>query len=102
MPYKHTDKLIPRELKRTVKISEEDKERVKQMHREGVAIREMARRVDFSRRAIQYILFPERLERAKELYKERRKDGRYYSKEKHKIAMRKHRHYKQSIKDKLV
>lgn len=104
MPYTHEKKLIPRHLDRRVKVSEDMRERIKVMYKfERLAQREIARKTKVSRRMISFILFPERLERAKEQFKERRKDGRYYpKKEVWREIMREHRHYKQSIKDKLI
>lgn len=108
MPYNFTyeHKLIPRELDRRFRISEEDKLEIARLYKqEKLAIREIARLFEgrCSRRSIQFILFPERLVLAKEQFRARRKDGRYKpSKVAWAKTMREHRHYKQSIKEKLV
>jgi len=102
MPYSHTEKIIPRHLDRRVKITPEKRELLFSMHKKGVSLRGIARELGVSHGLISFILYPERAERNKELYKRRRIDGRYYNKEKHTIATRKHRRYKQSIKDKLL
>lgn len=106
MPYAYaTKKLkIPRQLDRRVKLTDDDKKDIQRRYFEhGEAIRAIARVYEntCTRKTIQYLLFPERLETAKKRYKELRADGRYYNKDKHRNYMKKHRHYKQSIKDKL-
>lgn len=51
-----------------------------------------------SRRMIQFILYPERLEHAKKLFKERQKDGRYrYSTEKQTALVRSVRERKKEL-----
>lgn len=103
MPYAHNKKKIPRELDRRVKLSDEDKENIKSMYSfERLSQREIARRFKVSRKLISLTLFPEKLEHERALYKERRKDGQYYDKNKHREYMKKYRHYKQSIKTKLI
>lgn len=105
MPYafQYNKKKVPRELDRRVKITEDQKEAIRTAyHFEHKAQRQIARETGISRRMISFILFPERLEHNAKLYKERRKDGRYYDSQKHRLAMKTHRHYKQTIKDKLI
>lgn len=99
MPYK-TEKLkMPREHDARVKITEEHEEDIKYRYNRGEAIRSIAREYEkvCSRKAIKYILFPERLEIIKKQYKERRKDGRYYDRAKHTKAIRKHRRRKYKL-----
>jgi hypothetical protein len=68
--------------------------------KDRLGIREIARIMEgrCSRRTIQYILYPERLAVVKAQFKERRKDGRYYNKDKHREAIKNTRHYKQKLK----
>lgn len=56
-----------------------------------------ARKYGISRRSVVFIWYPERREKNKEQYKIRRMDGRYYKKEKHTKAIRKHRSRKQKL-----
>ncbi len=104
MPYKYEieKKKIPPELDRRRKLPESEHRYIRERQRGGESMRALAREYAVSRRLIAYICFPERLEVDRKSYKERRKDGRYYP-EKGKWAqqMRKHRHYKQSIKERL-
>lgn len=53
-------------------ITDEDRKRVRTLHKQGEPIREIARQLEgiASRRAIQFILYPERLERVKARAKE--------------------------------
>ena len=57
----------------------------------------LAKKYNVDRRLIQFILFPEREERHKALAKERSKDGRYYNREKGRMAMREYRDYKRKL-----
>jgi hypothetical protein len=102
MPYAHIRKRIPRNLDRRVKYTTADKERVVALFKSGFPQRAIARETGISRRMVSFILFPDRLARQKELYKERRKDGRYYYKDTWAKTMKEHRHYKESIKNELV
>src|SRR4051812_36207748 len=80
------------------KWSQDDKDRVKYLFETGMSQRAIARETGISRRYISFILFPERLEHAKALFKERRKDGRYYKKETHRKAINATRLKKKLIK----
>ena len=87
--------LLPREFDRRVKLTEDDKVTIRKLYRDGYAIRAIARALPkISRRMIQFILFPERGKHNSELFKARRKDGRYYNPKKHKLAIKSLRRYK--------
>jgi len=89
---------LPTEYDRRVKYTEEDKQEVRDMHKQGMAQRAIARKTGISRRYISFILSPEKSKLCKEQFKERRKDGRYYpSKEEWAKTMREHRKYKYLI-----
>jgi IS30 family transposase len=70
-------------------LDDADRAKIKQLHKEGIGIREIARRYEHicSRRTIQFVIFPERLSTVN--YPGHYK--KYYNKDKHTIAMRKHR-----------
>lgn len=94
---------LSRELDRRVKYTEEDKNHVKKLHSDGHSQRAIARQTGISRRYISFILYPERLVKVKEQYKQRRLDGRYYIKEKHREAISNLRKYKrQLLKDGII
>jgi hypothetical protein len=97
---------IPPEYDRRVKLTPSDKVRIRSLFNDDhVAIREIARRYEkiCSRRAIQFVIYPERRALCAAQFKERRKDGRYLPERTAWAAtMREHRHYKQSIKNKLI
>lgn len=81
-----------------VKLTDENKDAIREQHATGMySINGLAREWKVSKRLIQFILFPERAERAKQLYAERRKDGRYYDKEKHRVATKAHRDHKKEL-----
>lgn len=108
MPYAHTRKKIPRKLDRRVKASEEDKDMIKEKYRNGETIRAIARsfRNKFTRRVVQYVLFPERYAMLLANSKKRRKlkgnTLQEYGRKAWAKTIREHRHYKQSIKNKLI
>lgn len=87
--------LLPRDLDRRVKLTEADKVTIRKLYREGYSIRALARHMPkISRRMIQFILFPERYKHNAELFKARRKDGRYYDRKKNTQAIKSLRRYK--------
>jgi hypothetical protein len=99
MPYSHAKMKMPRQYDRRVKYTEADKEKVRRMyHVYHVPKRAIARETGMNRTNVDFILFPEKLARAKAMYKERRKDGRYYDRAKHTKAIREHGRYKQKLK----
>lgn len=92
MPYKHITKIIPRELNRNVKLSLEDREKIKEKYQTGkTSQRKLAREYNVSRRLIQFIIDPSKEEKNKKNKKN------YYDKNKHKKYMKKHRKYKQQL-----
>ena len=82
---------------RRIKLTEQDRENIKSEHRQGNSIHSLAKKYNVSRRTIQFTLFSERKEKARQDYKERRKDGRYYNRDKHKEYMKNHRDYKHEL-----
>lgn len=97
MPYRSEKILIAgSEYDKRKKISEEM--RMDILSEKGVlSQRVTARKYGVSRRSVVFIWYPERLVHAKELYKERRLDGRYYNKEKQRKAMQNLRRRKQKL-----
>lgn len=86
------------------KLSQEDKDRIKHLyHIEKQGVRQIARSFDgiCSRRAIQFLLFPERLAQNRERLKERGGWRKYYTTEKRREHMRNYRnHIREIIKNK--
>lgn len=76
-----------------IHITEEDKQRIRALHQQGEPIREIARQLEgiASRRAIQFILYPERLARVKARAKEVKRWQKGNLKENHTPAIRKWR-----------
>ena len=68
-----------------VKLTRSDKEDIVKLHDNNWSIRQIARLYEVDKRTIQFILFPERLERNKALRRERLlcDPQRYYDREKH-------------------
>ena len=80
-------------------ITDEDKERIKGLHKAGEPIREIARQFEgiCSRRAIQFIIYPERLARVKARAIEVKRWQKYNTKEQRKPVMRKYRQHLRDI-----
>lgn len=101
MPYKfETTKIkLPKAKDRRIKLSASDEKTIRRLYTRGYSIRKIAEvyKERCSRRLIQFVIFPERRELCRIQFKERRKDGRYYDKEKNTQAVRNHRRYKQSV-----
>lgn len=91
-------KIENEKLDRRVKLTLKDKEEIRKQYATGeYSIRGLARLWNVDRRTIDFTVHPDRLERARQQYKERRKDGRYYNKEAHTESMRVHRNYKREL-----
>jgi len=72
-----------------VKLTPEQKEEIRIKYElGGYSQRALADEYGVSRRTIKFIIDPDSLERAKQQYRERRKDGRYYNREKHSKAVK--------------
>jgi hypothetical protein len=102
MPYKSEKIRLNKSQDRRVKLTDEQREEIRHKYETGLySQRKLAAEYGVSRRLITFILDENKYERAKEQFKERRKDGRYKeSKAKHAAVMREHRHYKQSLYEK--
>lgn len=98
MPYKFdTDKKkIGRENNKNVKLSDSEREEIKSLYG-TISQRKLAKMFKVSRRLIIFVACPEKYKHSKELYKERRKDGRYYKKDRHTIAIKKCRLHKKEL-----
>jgi transposase-like protein len=99
MPYKFDKIPINNEKHdKRVKLTTEDKENIVKEYATGaISIHGLARKYGVSKRTIQFTLFPERKEKAKQQYAERQKDGRYYDKKKHNEHMKRHRDHKKNL-----
>ena len=74
------------------KLADHEREDIKLRYSQGEAIRSIARvHSHVSRRLIQFVLFPERLQAHKTIVKAEKRWRRYYNKENWKLTMRKHR-----------
>ena len=100
MPYRVTAQKLPRQLDRRVKLSNPDKLDIRELYFDGhYAVREIARIYagKCSRRAIQFVLFPERAEKLALARKETKAHLKYYNKKRHTLTIRKTRQYKQNL-----
>lgn len=98
MPYVSEKIPLPPQYDRRRKLTEDDKVEIVRLRKEhNLSQRTLARMFGVSRRLIVFIIDPEKHERAKAQYKERRKDGRYYDRETHTIAIRNLRQYKHKL-----
>lgn len=100
MPYKSEKcKIQGTKFDRRRKLSEEQKELIKWLREEErISYNKLAKQFGVSKRLIQFICCPDKEQKAKAQFKERRKYGRYnVSKEERNEIMREHRHYKQEL-----
>jgi hypothetical protein len=95
MPFK-TDKLSLDDpfLRRNTKLLPCQRERIVALHNSGASIHSLSRMFKVSRRLIQFVIYPERMDKVKEHHKDRGGSSVYYKKEKHTDAIREHRQYK--------
>jgi DNA-binding XRE family transcriptional regulator len=97
MPYSHTNMLIPKEHDKRVKLTDEQKEKIKELYGK-ISQRKLAKMFNVSRRTIIFIGDNEKYQHNLELRRLRGGSAIYYDREKHNIAMKKHRHHKQDLK----
>lgn len=104
MPYKfeHKHKYIPKELKRSYKLSDSQRADIKKRHKAGEPINSIARSYikTVCRRTIVFVIYPERAKKVMENSNRKRKER--LTAEKKREYAKSHRKYKHSIKDKLV
>lgn len=97
MPFKSAGiKIEKTEFDARIKISPEMRTEILE-ERGKLSQRATARKYGISRSSVRFIWMPEKRERARQLYKERRKDGRYYKRARHTMQMRRHRARKQFL-----
>jgi hypothetical protein len=85
-----------------VKLTDLDRENIIHDYASGLfSQRDLAKKYNVSRRSIQFTLDPDKLAHAKTLQHERQKDGRYYSKEKQREYMKRHRDHKKNFGTKV-
>lgn len=102
MPYAHEARKlkIPSTpgLDRRVKLSDGDRNEIRE-NIEGMTIADLAKEYGVSRRTVQFILFPEKLERNIALRKARGGSKVYYDRDKATEATRVHRRHKKKLYD---
>lgn len=99
MPFKSEKIKLTKEQDRRIKLSDEQREEIKEKYSTGsYSQRALAREYNVSRRLISFILFPEKAIKSANQFKERRADGRYKpSKEEWAKTVREYRRYKQNL-----
>ena len=100
MPFRvDTQKLILPKKKggdRRYKLSEQEKEEIRE-NKDWLSQRKLADRFNVDRKVIRYTIDPEFYEKMLASAKERRKDWRYYDREKQTIAIRNTRRYRNEV-----
>jgi transposase-like protein len=87
-----------RKYDRRIKLTDKEREKIRKEYQEGdTSYNRLAKKYGVSKRLIQFIVNPEKAEIAKKQYSERRRDGRYYDKEKHSEAVKNHRNHKKKL-----
>lgn len=100
MPRKSDTKAINnKSLDRRVKLSDEDREAIKEL--KGTMTQTAAAKIyGVNRRTVSFIWYPEKLKENLERRKERGGSAQYYDREKHNASMREHRNYKKELAEK--
>lgn len=96
MPYKSEKMKLTKEQDRRIKISERQKQEIIAL-KGKISQRKCAELYGISRRSVQFLWYPEKLEDNKKRREDRGGWKQYYDKEKWAETMREHRHYKQDI-----
>lgn len=81
------------------KLTEEQRNEVRGLHEAGESIHSLSKSFEVSRRLIQFILYPERLEKNLKDRNARGGSMQYYDTNTRREDMRKHRAYKKSLID---
>lgn len=99
MPYKseYTHIKLPREEDRRVKLTEYDRQQIKNLFNSWKSQNYIAKEYWVSRRLVYFIIYPDKYEICRQQHKERRLDWRYYDKDSHKLAMRNTRNHRKVI-----
>lgn len=93
MPYWFEKKRIPVGQDKRVKLTDEHRAEIKLYRSTGWSMRKLARHFEVDRRLIQFVIYPERQEKARE-----KRDWRnFYTKEKQAAYMRKFRQHQKDI-----
>lgn len=101
MPAKVDKLIVPKDKDKRKKLDESKHKEIRYMYGSGVySYQKIANMYGVSKSLIILIVNPDIKERKRKEYAERRKDGRYYSKEKHREHMRAHREHKKDIHEK--
>ncbi len=87
---------LPKDKDRRVKLTDTQRDEIRVLG-SVCSQRELAKKFDVSRRTIQFILDPSKLEENLKRRKERGGSKIYYDKDKNTVYMRNHRQYKKSI-----
>lgn len=95
------DKLkLPKSKDRRRRLTDNQKTKIKKLRQGGMGIRALGRHFGVSHRTIQFIIFPERLAKVKQQYKDREQHKKTYARVRGKIwrdTMREHRAYKRKV-----
>jgi len=98
MPYKHTEKLIPTKLKRSAKLTQEDKDEMKRIYKlGGTSYRELGALFGVTKSMAIFAVNPDRQKKNYALRVARGGSKQYYDKDKHREAMKEHRYHKQEL-----
>lgn len=93
-------KHIPREYDKRVKLDDNDKEKIRLLRAKDPitwSYNGLAIEFGISKSLAILICRPDLAEKKRAQYKERRKDGRYYDRDKRRLYMRRHRAWKREV-----
>lgn len=98
MPFKHSEKKIPTKLKKSAKLSKEEKDEMKRMYElGGWSYNTLGKEFGVSKRTAYFAVNPDKLIENYQKRVERGGSKIYYDKEKNTVFKRNHRKYKQEL-----
>lgn len=103
MPYKVDTLKIKlwKHLDRRIKLTDQQRDEIRE-NVEWLSMTKLGIKYWVTRHTISNVMYPERYEHRKLEYRERRSDGRYYNKDKHRIAIKKTRKYRHRVLSKTI
>lgn len=97
MPYKSEKIKLPKELDRRVKLTDQQRKEIKDLYGTGLySLNDLAKKYNVSKKTVLLIVNKESSEKAKQYRKEHWKEFQG-TKEEHREAIKKTRHYKHSL-----
>lgn len=97
MPYKSEKINYPRELDKRIKLTDTDRETIKNLSKQGGSLRGIAKMFGVDKATIRNVIKPELYKEQLKKYSLEKHSQKYYNKEKHALYMKRYRQRKQAL-----